>query len=150
MSEQEPAGLQASLGTLGATLGGMLGELRGMFADRVELLSLELQRAGLALVHIAFLGLALTVLGLTGWFLLWGLLIAALVLAAELHWVLALLLALAVHALLAGWVVYRIKHLLPTLSLPATRRRLVFEPLPQEEDDESPREDTPAAARPGL
>ena len=112
---------QASAGTLG----GLLQELPGLISDRVELLSLELNRAGLALLHIVCLGLALTVLGLAGWLLLWTLVTAALV-AAGLHWALALLGALLVHGLLGWWVVHRVRQLLPTIGLPATRRRLMF------------------------
>ena len=116
---------QASAGTLGNLLGGLLHELPGLISDRVELLSLELNRAGLALLHIVCLGLALTVLGLAGWLLLWTLVSAALV-AAGLHWALALLGALLVHGLLGWWVVHRVRQLLPTIGLPATRRRLMF------------------------
>lgn len=100
-------------------------ELPGLVSDRVELLSLELQRAGMALLQIAVLGIALAVLGITTWLLLWGLVIVSLTLAG-LHWTAAFLLALAVHGLLLAWVVQRVRALLPVLGLPATRRHLTF------------------------
>lgn len=111
--------------SLGALFSGLLGELPGLISDRVELLSLELERAGLALLHVTCLGLALTVLGLGGWLLLWVLVTTTLVVAG-LHWAAALLVALLAHLLLAWWVVRRIQRLLPALRLPATRRRLMF------------------------
>lgn len=116
---------KAATRTLGDLFGGLLQELPGLISDRVELLSLELHRAGLALLHIACLALALTVLGLAGWLLLWTLVTAALV-AAGLHWAMALLGALLVHGLLGWWVVHRVRQLLPGIGLPATRRRLMF------------------------
>jgi hypothetical protein len=116
---------QAPASPLGDLLGGLLKELPGLISDRVELLSLELNRAGLALLHITCLGLALTVLGLAGWLLLWALVTAALVVAG-LHWALALMGALLVHGVLGWWVVHRVRQLLPSIGLPATRRRLMF------------------------
>jgi uncharacterized membrane protein YqjE len=125
--------------SLGALFGGLLGELPGLVSDRVELLSLELQRAGLSLLHIACLGVALTVLGLAGWLIVWALVLIGLV-AAGLSWAVALGVALLVHGALGGWAVNRIRRLLPTLGLPATRRQLMFRaPMPFEEaPDEEP------------
>lgn len=107
-----------------------------MVSDRVELLSLELQRAGLALLHITCLGLALTVLGMAGWLIVWALALIGLV-AVGLSWAMALGVALLAHVLLGWWAVMRIRHLLPTLGLPATRRQLMFRapapPMPLDE-----------------
>lgn len=125
--------------SIGSLLGGLLSELPGLVSDRVELLSLELQRAGLALLHMACLGLVLTVLGMAGWLILWALLMLGLV-TAGLSWAMALGAALLAHGLLAWWAVNRIRRLLPTLGLPATRRQLTFKaPVPPEETlDETP------------
>ena len=138
-------GADAPGGSLRATFGGLLNELPGLISDRVELLSLELQRAGLALLHITCLGLALTVLALTGWMLLWGLATAALV-AAGLHWAGALFAALLVHGLLGWWVVRRIHRLLPTLGLPATRRQLMFKATPPSTGAQNENNATPSVA----
>jgi len=125
--------------SLGALLGGLLSDLPGLVSDRVELLSLELQRAGLALLHMACLGMALTVLAMTGWLIVWALLLVGLV-AAGLTWAMALGVALLAHVLLGWWAVNRIRRLIPTLGLPATRRQLMFRaPMPIDEPlDEEP------------
>ena len=130
------------------TLRGIWRELPGLVSDRVELLSLELQRAGMALVQIALLGIALAVLGITAWLLLWGLVIATLALAG-LHWTAAFLLALAVHLLLLAWVVQRVRTLFPVLGLPATRRHLTFPspPVPMASPPPAP-EDAPTERAP--
>ena len=129
-SSHERVGRRASIGAL---FGGLLSELPGLVSDRVELLSLELQRAGLALLHITCLGLVLTVLGMAGWLIVWALVMIGLV-AAGLSWAMALGVALLVHGLLAWWAVNRIRSLLPTLGLPATRRQLMFRaPVPPDE-----------------
>jgi uncharacterized membrane protein YqjE len=114
-------------------IGGLFSELPGLVSDRVELLSLELQRAGLGLLHMALLGVGLTVLGISGWLIVWGLVLLGLV-AAGLPWVWSLGLALLVHVGLVWWTVSRIRRLLPTLGLPATRRQLMFRaPMPSHE-----------------
>lgn len=123
--------------SLSSLLGGLLSEVPGLVSDRVELLSLELHRAGLALLYISCLGIALTVLGLAGWMILWGLITLGLV-AAGLTWAMALGVALLVHVALGWWAMNRIRRLLPTLGLPATRRQLMFRaPTPPMPPDES-------------
>lgn len=139
-ASNERLGRSASISSL---VGGLLRELPGLVSDRVELLSLELQRAGLALLHITCLGLALTVLGMAGWLIVWALALIGLV-AAGLSWAMALGVALAVHVLLGWWAVMRIRHLLPTLGLPATRRQLMFRaPVPPMPPDETLNENHP-------
>jgi uncharacterized membrane protein YqjE len=131
--------------SLGALIGGLLSELPGLVSDRVELLSLELQRAGLALLHIAIFGLALTVLGMAGWLILWALLMVGMV-TAGLTWAMALGVSLVIHGLLGWWAVNRIRRLIPTLGLPATRRQLMFRaPTPPEDALEEERHVSHAA-----
>ena len=125
--------------SLGAVFGGLLSELPGLVSDRVELLSLELQRAGLALLHMVCLGIALTVMGMAAWLIVWALVMLAMV-TAGLSWAIALGVSLLVHVLLGWWAVNRIRRLIPTLGLPATRRQLMFRaPVPPDEaiDEES-------------
>ena len=81
------------------------------------------------MLQIAVWGLALAVLGITAWLILWSLIITALTLAGV-HWMVAFVGALGVHTLLGVWVVQRVKHLLPMLRLPATRRHLMFTSSP--------------------
>jgi uncharacterized membrane protein YqjE len=98
-------------------------ELPGLVSDRVDLLSLELKRAGVALAQIVVLGVAVAVLGFTAWVLLWGAIVASLV-AWGLHLALAMLVALLLNAVAAAVVLARVQTQLALLSLPATRRHL--------------------------
>ncbi|MBS3995791.1 MAG: phage holin family protein, partial [Hydrogenophaga sp.] len=98
------------------TLKGLWQELPGLVSDRVELLSLELHRAGLALAQIAALVVAAAILGVTAWLVLWGMVVALLVMAG-LHWLAALGLALLANLLAAWWAVARVRKLLPALKL---------------------------------
>lgn len=109
------------------TLKGIWQELPGLVSDRVEILSLELNRAGLALAQIAVLVVAAAILGVTAWLVLWGMAVGLLVMAG-LHWLAALALALVANLLAALWAVSRARKLLPLLKLPATRRHLMVSP----------------------
>jgi hypothetical protein len=102
-------------------------EVPGLFSDRVELLSLELHRAGLALMQIAALVVAAAILGVTAWLVLWGA-VAALLTLAGLHWLLSLAIVLALNLVAAWLAVARVRRLLPSLKLPATRRHLTISP----------------------
>ncbi|MBT9463025.1 phage holin family protein [Hydrogenophaga sp.] len=111
------------------TLRSLWHDIPRLFSDRVELLSLELHRAGLALLQIVVLGIGLAVVGITAWLILWSLIITGLTLVG-LHWMGAFALALAVHVMIGTWLVLRVKTLLPKLRLPATRRHLMFSSSP--------------------
>jgi hypothetical protein len=121
-------------------------ELPGIINDRVELLSLELQRATQSLVEIVALLVAVSILGVTVWLLVWAGVIGGLV-AAGLQPLWALLLAIALNVLAVLLAVQRVKRLLPRLKLPATRRHLMFspDPTPQDPSEDRP-DDRPAAA----
>lgn len=112
-------------------------ELPGLVSDRVELLSLELKRAVQALAQIFALMVAVAVLGVTAWLLLWGVVIQLLV-AAGLPLALGLLLAVAVNGLAIVLALRRARYLLPRLALPATRRHLTISPhlTPEEGHDD--------------
>jgi len=99
--------------------------LPGLVSDRLELLALELHRAGQGMVQIMALVLATAVLGTTAWLALCSGLGLALV-ALGLSWPLALLAVLLVNLALAWVAVSRVRRLLANLGLPATRRHLVF------------------------
>jgi Putative Actinobacterial Holin-X, holin superfamily III len=99
--------------------------LPGLLSDRLELLALELHRAGRSLVQIMALVLATAILVTTAWFVLCGGLSMALV-AQGLSWPLALLAVLPVNLLLAWAAMSRVRGLLANLGLPATRRHLMF------------------------
>jgi len=98
-------------------------ELPGLIGDRVELLSLELQRAGQVLAQIVALIVAAAILAVTAWLALWGGVMLALI-GAGLHWAGASLLVLVINLGACWWAVARVRALAPLLQLPATRRHL--------------------------
>lgn len=127
------------------TLGALWRDLPGLVSDRVELLSLELQRAARALAQIVALVVAVAILGVTAWLVLWAGIVGAMVAAGlALHW--ALLAALLLNAVALWLAVMRLLKLLPLLRLPATRRHLTISPSPQPRTDEPT--DRPFAGQP--
>lgn len=112
-----------------AALRGLLRELPGLVSDRVELLSLELQRAGQVLAQIVALIVAAAILGVTAWLALWGGVVLALI-AIGLHWAVASLIVLCINLVACWAAVARVRTLAPLLRLPATRRHLTLSPSP--------------------
>lgn len=127
-----------------ASLQGLLHELPGLVSDRIELLSLELQRAGRVLAQIVALIVAAAILAVTAWLALWGGVIVAFV-AAGLHWAAASLIVLAINLGACWWAVARVRSLAPLLGLPATRRHLTLRPPSPADAAASPVEDNPHA-----
>lgn len=123
-------------------------ELPGLVSDRVELLSLELQRAVQALAQIIALLVAVAVLGVTVWLVLWGAIIRLLV-SAGMPLAGALLLAIALNVLAIVAALLRVRSLLPRLKLPATRRHLMVAPDrdPDPSPLQEPTDERQAAAR---
>lgn len=105
------------------TLQALWHELPGLINDRIELLSLELRRAGVAMAQMVVLAIGAAILAAVGWLLLWAVIVLLLVNAGVAP-TLALLVALLVHAAAAWWAVARVRRLLPSLQLAATRRHL--------------------------
>lgn len=114
-------------------------ELPGLISDRVELLSLELRRAGITLAQVVVLVLAAAILAVTAWLVLWGGIVVALV-SVGMHTALALLVAVVINLGAAAWAVMRARRLLPHLSLPATQRHLMIGPsaITRAPDDSTP------------
>lgn len=108
-----------------ASLQALAHELPGLLSDRVELLSLELHRAGLALAQIVALVVAAAIFAATAWLALWGCAVLALM-AAGLHGAVALLIVLLLNAGACALAVARVFSLSPLLKLPATRRHLTL------------------------
>jgi uncharacterized membrane protein YqjE len=109
------------------TARGLWEELRGTVSDRVELLTLELQRAAGALTQIIVLVVAAAILTVTAWLVLWAGIVVTLM-ALGMHIAGALLMVLAFNVLAVLVAVSRVRKLLPRLSLPATRRHLAPSP----------------------
>ncbi len=120
-------------------------ELPGLVSDRVEILSLELQRAGTALVKIIALVAAAAILGVTAWLVLWAVIVVGLFSVGLPLW-LALLLALLVNVGVAAFLLVRAKGLLGMLKLPATRRHLTVSPSYESLHPDAPQGGPPAAA----
>jgi uncharacterized membrane protein YqjE len=101
----------------------ILHELPALLGDRVELLSLELQRAGNALVKLTVLAAVAAIFALTAWLALWGTLVGLLI---ALGWpaVGAYATVVLVNAAAAAWALQRARGLFKLLGLPATRRHL--------------------------
>ena len=124
------------------TLQALWKDLPGLVSDRVEILSLELRRATLALVQVVMLIVAVAILGVTAWLVLWAG-VVALMLAAGLHLAWALLIVLAVNLLAIVIATSRVRALLPSLSLSATRRHLRLSPSPEPASSEPHPHDRP-------
>ncbi|HEU5297128.1 MAG TPA: phage holin family protein [Burkholderiaceae bacterium] len=103
----------------------VLRELPALIGDRVELLALELQRAGAALAQLVALATAAAIFALTAWLALWGVLVGLLI-ALGLHWAAAHAVALLVNVAAAAWTLWRVRSLARLLGLPATRRHLMI------------------------
>lgn len=98
-------------------------ELPGLVSDRIELLALELQRAGRVLAQIVALVVAAALLAVTAWLALWLGVMGALI-GIGLHWAAASLIVLVINLGTCWWAVARVRALAPLLQLPATRRHL--------------------------
>jgi uncharacterized membrane protein YqjE len=109
----------------------LAGELPRLVSDRVELLSLELQRAAQSLVQVVALTVAIAILGVTVWLALWAALIGLLMMAAGLPLLAALALTIGINLVAIAVAVARVRRLLPRLQLPATRRHLTVPPDPR-------------------
>lgn len=125
MSSTSAQRLAEGTRSLSASLALLWRDLRGLVGDRVELLSLELHRAGLALAQLLLWVLVATILASTAWLALCGA-VAMWMLEQGLHWsaVLALLMVLNIGA--AWFALNRARSMAPRLALPATRRHLRF------------------------
>jgi len=121
-----PRRLGDSTEPLLAVLQRILNGLPGLVSDRVELLSLEMQRAGRALAQIVALLVAAAILGVAAWIAAWGGIALALIEGAGLHWGWALAVVLLCNAAAAWIAVARARQLFPRLTLPATRRHLTL------------------------
>jgi hypothetical protein len=122
----------------------MINEIPALIGDRVELLSLELKRAGQAVKTILMLVVAAAVLGVIALIALWAigvLLLIRLGLAPEL----ALLIAAVLNGALVAWMLWSAKSLVPVIGLPATRRRLSFHLVKEAADQASATEHEPIA-----
>lgn len=123
--------------TLLQTVAALWRELPGLLSDRIELASLEIQRAGAALLQIVVLLVVGAILGVTAWLVLWAGIVALLLASGMPLWA-ALAVLLLCNAGAAWFVVFRVRALLPRLNLSATRRHLMLGSPPLRADDDDP------------
>jgi hypothetical protein len=132
-----------------ALLRGIAADLPGLVSDRIELLSLEVRRAGLALAQIVALVVAIGVLAVTAWMALWiGVAAALLAWGLALGWVVAI--AIALNLVAAALAAQRVRRLAPLLALPATVRRLTLPPSRPAQTPPPPAPAPQAAGEPTL
>ncbi len=103
----------------------LLHEVPGLISDRVELLALELGRAGAALGKIVALTVAVAILGITAWAALWTGVVLGL-LALGWHWAVALGIVIVGNGAALAWALLQMRRLAGLLKLPATRRHLTM------------------------
>lgn len=104
---------------------GVLYDLPGLIGDRVELFSLEMHRAGIALVKALAMTVVAAVLGVTAWLAMWSIVVGLLV-GAGWHWAAANGLAVLINLAAVAWAVRRVRALMKLLALPATRQHLAL------------------------
>jgi uncharacterized membrane protein YqjE len=114
----------------------LLRDLPGLVGDRVDLLSLELHRAGMALASMVAWLVVAAIVGATGWLALCAAITLVLI-DRGLPGVAALIGVMVVNVLIAWWAVNKVRSLAPLLKLPATRRQLSFRSNPSDSTDAS-------------
>lgn len=127
---------EAEASTFPQAIKALLGELPALFTDRVQLLALEMKRAGRALAQIVALLVLAAILASTAWLALWvG--VVVLLLRAGLPFGGVVLIVLVLNLLAALLALWRIRSLARWLTLPATVRRLTLPPSPAKEPEPS-------------
>lgn len=96
-------------------------EVRAAFAARFHLFELEAKRAAWAAAYMLAFATAAALLGVTGWLILIGALIYGAV-AAGVPWIVAAVVAIALHAVGAFLLVRAIRTMVDNLTFAATRR----------------------------
>ncbi|AKJ30615.1 phage holin family protein [Caldimonas brevitalea] len=110
--------------TFSQAAGSLWHELRGSLQERAKLFSLEAQRTGLTLVQMVLYAVVAAVLVVTSWLGLMGGIAAWLVLSADVHWGVALLVVVALNLVAAGLLAWYMRGLVRRLGFPATIRQL--------------------------
>ncbi len=98
-------------------------EIRGAFGARFHLFELEAKRAAWSAAYMLAFAVGAALLGVTAWLILIGALIVGAV-AAGVPWVLAVVVAIALHAVGVFFLVRGIRAMVENLTFAATRRTL--------------------------
>ena len=100
-----------------------ISEVRAAFSARFYLFELEAKRAASAAAYMLAFATAAALLGVTAWLILIGALIYGAV-AAGVPWIVAAIVAIALHAVGAFMLVRAIRSMVDNLTFAATRRSL--------------------------
>ena len=100
-----------------------ISEIRAAFGERFHLFELEAKRAAWSAAYMMAFGVGAALLGVTAWLILIaGLVYAAVV--AGVPWILAGIVAIALHAVAVFLLVRAIRGMVENLTFAATRRTL--------------------------
>ncbi|MEP6607841.1 MAG: phage holin family protein [Burkholderiaceae bacterium] len=105
------------------TFSGFIDDVRAAFTARFQLFELEAKRAALSVAYMLGCAVAAALLGVTAWLILIGSLIVAAVIAGV-PWVLAVVVAIALHAVAAFLLVRAIRGFVSNLTFEGTRSAL--------------------------
>ena len=105
------------------TLSQLIDDIRGAFGARLYLLELEARRAAWSAAYMLAFAVGAALVGVTAWLILIGALIFGAV-AAGVPWVLAVIVAIALHVGAAFLLIRGITSMVDNLSFAATRRTL--------------------------
>lgn len=101
----------------------LIDEIRAAFNARFYLFELEAKRAAWSAAYMMAFGVGAALLGVTAWLILIGALIVGAV-AAGVPWVLAAVVAVALHVIAVFFLVRGIRAMAENLTFAATRRTL--------------------------
>ena len=100
-----------------------ISEVRAAFSARFYLFELEAKRAASAAAYMLAFATAAALLGVTAWLILIGAMIYGAV-AAGVPWIVAALVAIALHAVAVFMLIRAIRSMVDNLTFAATRRTL--------------------------
>lgn len=105
------------------TISQFISDVRAAFSARFYLFELEAKRAALSAAYMLAFATAAALLGVTGWLILIGALVYGAV-AAGIPWIVAAIVAIALHAVAAFMLIRAIRSMVDNLTFAATRRTL--------------------------
>ena len=105
------------------TIAQFIEDLRAAFSARFNLFELEAKRAAWSAAYMLAFAVGAALLGVTAWLILIGAAIVGAV-AAGVHWVLAVAVAIALHAVAVFFLLRAIRGMVENLTFAGTRRTL--------------------------
>lgn len=117
------AGSRGSVPPPRPTIAQFVEDLRAAFSARFYLFELEAKRAAWSAAYMLAFAVGAALLGVTAWLILIGAVIVGAV-AAGVHWVLAVAVAIALHAVAVFFLLRAIRGMVENLTFAGTRRTL--------------------------